>query len=418
MSPIHVVGIGLEGLASLTDATRDLLAQATLLVGSERHLSYVTDFPAPRLPLADLTSTLEQVQEQLQDYPHGPIVILVSGDPLFFGLGRLLLTVFPPDQLTFHPHLSAIQLAFSRLKLPWHDAQVISAHGRSLEQLPPLLQQGKAKIAILTDTTHTPGAIARLLSELDLPLSYQMWVCENLGGPAERVQLVDLDPEHEQPFAPLNLVILLRTQPKFLVPPSPASLPLLGLKDQSFCSFADRPGLMTKREVRVLALAELALQPSQVIWDIGAGTGSVSIEIARLVPDASIYAVEKTAAGLQLIQQNCDRFGVHNIQVVPGMAPKSLVDLPRPNRIFIGGSGGDLPLILDHCQTQLLPEGRIVLAIATLEHLHLALDWFNQHHWSTSLLQVQLSRSVSVAALTRLAPLNPVTLLRATLSRE
>lgn len=426
MTPVHVVGIGLDGAAGLTDSVRQIIAQATLLVGSDRHLSYFPDHPAERLRLGDLTQALQQIQQRLvimngldSSVATAPnrvelplcVVILVSGDPLFFGLGRLLLLELSPAQLTFHPHLSAIQLAFSRVKLPWQDARLISAHGRSLDELAQALQQEVEKIAVLTDGTNTPGAIARLLFSLDVPTDYQIWVCENLGGPEEKIQSLSPETLIHQAFAALNVVVLLRT-PRITSEPSISELPLLGLPDQAFLSFADRPGLMTKREVRVLALAELALQPGQTVWDIGAGTGSVAIEIARLIPQGQVYAVEKTALGLSLIHRNCQRLRVENVISIHGSAPRALKDLPDPDRIFIGGSGGNLLEILDLCQTRLLPSGVLVLALATLEHLHAALEWFSNQGWSASLLQVQLSRSVPIGALTRWVPLNPVTLIK------
>jgi precorrin-6Y C5,15-methyltransferase (decarboxylating) len=191
------------------------------------------------------------------------------------------------------------------------------------------------------------------------------------------------------------------------------ALPMLGVPDRSFLSFGDRPGLMTKREVRILVLGELALQPGQIIWDIGAGTGSVSIEIARLFPTSRVYAIEKTAAGTTLIQQNCDRFQVENAISIHGSAPEALYNLPAPNRIFIGGSGGNLTEILDTCNSRLTASGRLVLALATLEHLNEALGWLSRQQWDYQLLQVQLSRSVPVGPLTRFSPLNPVTILTA-----
>lgn len=170
---------------------------------------------------------------------------------------------------------------------------------------------------------------------------------------------------------------------------------------------------MTKREVRILVLGELALKPGQIIWDIGAGTGSVSIEIARLFPTSKVYAIEKTAAGTALISQNCRRFQVENVISIHGSAPDVLHQLPTPERIFIGGSGGNLSQILDACSS-LAPGGVLVMALATLEHLNTALVWLKAcSNWHYQLLQVQLSRSVPVGQLTRFAPLNPVTILTA-----
>ena len=414
MTQVHVVGIGLDGAVGLTDTGRQLIERATLLVGSDRHLNYFPNHPAPRLVLGDFTQAIREIRTQLAtDDTNKCIVVLVSGDPLFFGLGRLLLEELPREQLTFHPHLSAVQLAFHRIKIPWQDARIISAHGRSLEELIQVLQQGVEKIAVLTDGTNTPNAIARLLLGLDLSVSYEFWVCENLGGIDEQVKCLPLDAVVNEKFAPLNVVVLLR-QSDAEQPLEVESLPLLGLPDETMLSFSDRPGLMTKREVRILILGELALQPEQIIWDIGAGTGSVSIEIARLSATSQVYAIEKTAIGTALIEQNCRRFQVKNVVSIHGSAPDILQQLPTPNRIFIGGSGGNLNLILDTCHARLLPNGVVVLALATVEHLNRTLDWLNSHRWQYRLLQVQLSRSVPVAQLTRFTPLNPVTIVTAT----
>lgn len=413
MSSIYVVGIGLEGAAGLSNTLQQLIDQATLLVGSDRHLSYFPDYEGDRLVLGNFREAIQLIRTRLEK-ASALILILSSGDPLFFGLGRLLLAEFPAAQLTFHPHISSVQLAFSRVKVPWQDAKIVSAHGRSLDELTRALQQGMEKIAILTDPTNTPQTIARLLCSLDLPSQYQLWVCENLGGADEQIRCFSPKaltlPGTIQTFAPLNVVILLQeTAPHAL---NLADLPILGLPDSYFLSFPDRPGLMTKREVRLLILGELALQPGQTIWDIGAGTGSVAVEIARLCPSSQVYAIEQTAIGVSLIQQNGQRFQVKNMIPIHGIAPDALNSLPAPDRIFIGGSSGKLSEILHLCDQRLHPQGTIVLALATLEHLTLALQWLqNSQRWQHRLLQVQLSRSIPIAALTRMNPLNPVTLL-------
>jgi len=415
MTPVHIVGIGLDGTVGLTDAVRQLVEGATLLVGSDRHLSYFPHHPASRLVLGDFTQAIREIRSELATVgTNSRIVVLTSGDPLFFGLGRLLLEELPRSQLTFHPHLSAVQLAFGRIKVPWQDARVISAHGRSLEQLTQSLQQGVEKIAVLTDGTNTPSAIARLLLALDLSNCYEFWVCENLGGIDEQVQCLPVNTVLQEQFAPLNVVVLLRRSNPVDQVLDIGSLPMLGLPDQVFASFSDRPGLMTKREVRILILGELTLQPKQIIWDIGAGTGSVSIEIARLSGTSQVYAIEKTSIGNVLIEQNSRRLQVNNVISIHGTAPDVLQQLPAPNRIFIGGSGGNLNSILDSCDTRLAPGGIVVLALATLEHLNTALGWLKSHCWDYRLLQVQLSRSIPVGQLTRFTPLNPVTILTAT----
>lgn len=413
MTPIHVVGIGLSGQQGLTNAIQAILDQTTLLVGSQRHLDYFPDHSAQQIPLTDFAQGVQAIQQHLRQSSEPLVVVLTSGDPLFFGFGRLLLQTFDADQLCFHPYLSSVQLAFNRLKVPWQDAEVISVHGRSLTPLITALQKGTAKIAVLTDPTHTPAAIARLFLSLDLPIHYEFWVCENLEGADERIQKIAPEILLNLQFSALNIVILLRQAQEKWDKPDLESMPLIGLPDQAFYTFMDRPGLMTKREIRTIALAELHLLQHQVIWDIGSGTGSVAIEIARTTSSSQIYAIEKTALGAQLIFQNCQHFQVNNVHIVHGQAPEALSNLPQPHRIFIGGSGGHLQEILNYCQIQLAPQGIIVLSIATLENFHIAGNWFNHHGWSAEYLQIQLSRSVPVAALTRFTPLNPVMLVRA-----
>jgi precorrin-6Y C5,15-methyltransferase (decarboxylating) len=408
VTPIQVVGIGLDGAAGLTPTVREMVHQASVLVGSDRHLAYFppAELTCDRWPLGDLGALAERLQTWLAAETGKTLVVLASGDPLFFGLGRWLLAVCPPEALTFHPHPSAVQLAFSRVKLPWQEATVVSLHGRQSDRLIQALKQGADPIAVLTDGVNTPGAIARLVQDLALPQTHRLWVCENLGGAAERVQVFTLEDAQAQSFAPLNIVIL-----QVVAVPIPQNLPRIGIEDGAFLGFRDRPGLITKREVRLLVLGALALQPGQVVWDVGAGTGSVSVEIARLVPDSQIFAVEKTAVGAALIQQNAARFATPQVQTSHGSAPAVLADLPDPDRVFIGGSGGNLQAILDVCAERLRAGGCLVCAIATLEHSATLTQWLAEHpQWRSHACQVQLARSVAVGPLTRWSPLNPVTL--------
>lgn len=412
---INIIGIGLDGAAGLSESVRQKVEMATLLVGSDRHLSYFSALGTPRIVLGNFRDAIAEIKRHLT-HPNNSIVVLVSGDPLYYGLGRLLVSELPWEQLQFYPHVSSVQLAFNRLKVHWQDAKVISVHGRPTEELRKTLQQGAEKIAVLTDDRNSPGAIARLLLALDLPTEYQFWTCENLGGTDERVQLWWPEDVEKQTFSPLNVVVLLRESNTEGRGFDLAKMPLLGLPDSSFLSYEDRPGLMTKREVRLLVLGELGLQPGQAIWDIGAGTGSVSIEIARLCPDSTVYAVEKTAMGSSLIEENAKRFGVTNIVSVNGSAPDILHRLPAPDRVFVGGSSGKVRNILSACSIKMSSGGIIVLAFATMEHLSAAIGWVEDRKqsdraWSYRLLQVQLSRSVPVAGLTRFAPLNPVTIM-------
>lgn len=417
MTPIQVVGIGLDGRAGLSQTSLEVIEGATVLVGNLRHLSYFPSTAAEVWPLDDLKAGLERLHGWLADARGRYAVVLASGDPLFFGLGRLLVESLPPDSLTFHPHISSIQLAFSRLKLPWQMATVVSVHGRSAEGLIAPLRRGDALVAALTDTTHTPANLAAMVLSLNLPHTYRFHVCENLGGPEECIYSLSPEAANTKSFAPLNVVVLQRMASL----PDTHQLPLFGLPDGAFATFEDRPGLMTKRDIRLQILGDLALQPNQVIWDIGAGTGSVSVEMNRLCPGSQIYAVEKTAAGTRLIETNRQRLANANLHPVQGKAPDVLASLPTPDRVFIGGSGGYLPAILDACAQRLHCQGRIVLALATLEHTNQVMAWVE--HWQSSpslppwyaqYRQIQVQSSVQVGTLTRWQPLTPITIVTLT----
>jgi len=408
---IEVVGIGLKGATGLTTEVQEIIQQATILAGSDRHLSYFPNLVAKKIVFRNF---IEEINSLKHFWQRGEkIVILTSGDPLFFGLGRLLLENIPTEYLRFHPHLSSIQLAFSRLKIAWQDVKIISLHGRGMEELSPALSQGLPQIALLTDPVNNPVAIARFYLSLSLPITYDFWVCEDLEGEQENItHFADIEALarlNNEDFSPLNVVILIRQE----IVKSLKKLPLFGLPDRAFFSFSDRPNLITKREIRIAILGELDLQENQVIWDIGAGTGSVSIEIARLCPQSSIYAIEKTAMGITLIEKNSQHFGVKNVIPIQGKAPDILATLPQPNRIFIGGSGGKLLDILSICATKLRADGKIALALATLENLQECLSFLQGKNWQYQLLQIQINRSVSVGKFTRWSPLNPVTLVTA-----
>lgn len=402
-----VLGIGLDGPQGLTPAAQAQLEGATVIAGFPSHLKLLGHHPARQICLNnDLDSWVKILQQELA---HRSVVLLTSGDPLLFGLGRLLVNSFPHDQLQFFPHLSSVQLAFSRIQLPWHNATLISIHGRSVHALETALKRSESPIAVLTDSTHSPGAIAGLILDLRLPCSYRMWICSHLG--AETEQVIGLDPQQArgQVFSEPNVVILERVKSETMGD----SWPLLGLADRDFHTVSDQPGLITKQEVRALTLCLLQLPNKGVIWDIGAGTGSLSIEIARLSPQTQIYAIEKTMTGIQLIRQNCQRFHTSNVHPVPGQAPQVLADLPQPHRVILGGGGSQISAILDQVCRVLPPGGILVGNFATLERCWLTQSELQNRGWPVQLLQVNLARSVAIAGSTRFSPLNPVILLQA-----
>ncbi len=425
---VHVVGIGLDGAAGLSASARQIVEMAALLVGSDRHLSYFPQQSCDRWVLEDVTAAILEIRrwlalntnlepnaETFSPPSPQPIVILVAGDPLFYGWGKLLIAQLPAAKLTFHPHVSSMQLAFNRLQIPWQDAHFVGSQGLYFEELTAKLKLGVEKIAVLVDEIHTPAALANLVQALDLPTRYEFWVCENLGSADERVGCRTLLALLEESFAPLSVVVMLRVSGRAVASWDLEKLPLLGIPDGAFIGCGDRPGLTVEREVRVLVLAQLALQPGQVVWDVGAGNGAVSIEVARLFPQSQVYAIEQTVAGISAIEFNNTRFGLQNLLSIHGTAPEILHRLRPPDRVFIGCSGGGLTKILGVCALRLLPGGSMVLVLDVLEDVATVLSWMGDRvrrepHWSYRILQVQLSRSLLAGNLTRFDPLRPVSI--------
>ena len=421
---IAVIGTDAGGLASLPARALALLAQATLVAAPKRLLAELPPWwerqqaagrrqisqPCPTLVATDQPeaafSQLEAARAAGQR-----AVVLASGDPLWFGIGRLLLQRFGPEALAFETAPSSMQLAFARIGRPWQDASWISLHGRDSEALAAALQKRPAALAVLTDP-HQGGAAAvrTLLRASGLEASYAFWLCERLGHPAERVQrlmpaaplAVDLDPH--------NLVLLVAEAPP--APAEPAGLPLFGLEDGLFLQLPDRPGLMTKREVRIQVLADLELPATGVLWDLGAGVGSIGLEALRLRPGLELWALEQRGGSASLIRANAERLGVSPAGVVEGRAPEALAELPDPDRVVIGGGGSERAAVLAAVIERLRPGGRVVIPLATIEALAELRPLLERAGFALGVSQHQAWRGAPLADGTRLAPLNPVLVLK------
>jgi precorrin-6Y C5,15-methyltransferase (decarboxylating) len=335
-------------------------------------------------------------------------VVLASGDPLWFGIGRLLLDGLPSEQLRFHPAPSSLQLAFARIGRPWQDASWLSLHGRDPEPLAARLQQRPAALAVLTDPNRGGAEVVRLcLRAAGLEQAYGFWLCERLGHPAERVQRLAPGDPLPPVLDPLHLVVLVAERPEV-----PEQLPLFGLPDGVFLQHPDRPGLMTKREVRIQLLADLNLPAEGVLWDIGAGVGSVGLEALRLRPALQLWALEQRGGSRALIEANAERLGVRPAGVVEGRAPEALAALPDPQRVLLGGGGRERQAVLQVVLARLQPGGVVVIPLATLEALAELRPLLEQAGLVVSVQQLQAWRGSPLADGTRLAPLNPVLVLR------
>ncbi len=413
---LEVIGSDAGGLASLPPAAAALVRQADLLAAPARLLPGLRQALAeePKPPELVASDRPEQLFPQLEGALAAgrAVVLLASGDPLWFGIGRLLLGRFPPECLRFHPAPSSLQLAFARLGRPWQDAEWLSLHGRDPEPLAARLQQRPAALAVLTDPSRGGAEeVRRILAASGLEAAYAVWLCERLGHPEERV--LRLAPRAGLPadLDPLHLVLLIAEPPP---PPNPASLPLFGLDDGLWLQQPDRPGLMTKREVRIQLLADLELPASGVLWDVGAGVGSVGLEALRLRPGLELWALERRGGSAALIRANAERLDVEPAGVLEGDALTVLQQggPPDPDRVLLGGGGRQRLALLEIVLRRLRPLGQVVIPLATLEALAELRPALERAGLRVQVSQLQAWRGSPLADGTRLAPLNPVLVLK------
>jgi precorrin-6Y C5,15-methyltransferase (decarboxylating) len=420
---VTVIGTDAFGLAGLPVPSLALVRAADMLLAPRRLLAELEPWwrqeqAAGRIPAAQPCPQLlasdrpEQIFAPLERALAAgrSAVLLASGDPLWFGIGRLLLQQFGPERLRFHPAPSSLQLAFARIGRPWQDASWISLHGREPEPLAARLQQRPAALAVLTDPSRGGAAAVRtILAASGLEAAYSLWLCERLGHPAERVQWLAPQAPLPADLDPLHLVLLIAEPPP--APADPAALPLFGLADGLYLQHDDRPGLMTKREVRIQLLADLELPERGVLWDIGAGVGSVGLEALRLRPGLAAWFVEQRGGGASLIAAHAARLGVTPAGVVEGRAPEALAALPDPDRVLLGGGGRERAAVLAVVLERLRPGGLVVIPLATVEALAELRPLLERAGCAVAVAQHQAWRGAPLADGTRLAPLNPVLVL-------
>jgi precorrin-6B C5,15-methyltransferase / cobalt-precorrin-6B C5,C15-methyltransferase len=397
MNKVKVIGIGDDGAEGLFPLYRQWINDTEVLAGGERQLAFFPDHPGEKIPFqGGLKEALERIADAAATRS---VAVLASGDPLFYGVAGLIVRRLGAEHVEVHPHLSSLQLAFARMGESWQDAHVESVHGRSIQGLAQRID-GKEKVALLTDGTHTPAAIAAYLLRFKMT-EYRAFIAENLGGRDERCGWYELEELAEAECSPLNVMILKRK--------TGAAVPRwsLGMEDAEFFQRKPDKGLITKREVRVLSLSELRLQPDSVVWDIGAGSGSVAVEAAKIAYRGKVFAVEKNEEDLDNITANQVKFRA-DFPVLHAKAPAGLEKWPDPDAVFIGGSGGELAELLRLCCRRLQADGRIVVNAATLETLNGTREVLQQEGFESRITMVQAARSKPILNLTRLEGFNPV----------
>lgn len=359
------------------------LPAAGLYVGGRRNLAALT--PAARM--VEIGGNLEPALSAIDAEP-GRVCVLASGDPGFFGIVRALAARFGPDVLEVHPAPSSVSVAFARLGLPWDDAVVVSAHGRPLGEA-ARVAAGSAKAAVLVSPDAPPEALGKEL--LNLTVAASVVVASRLGLDGESVTRTDVAGLAAGTWDPLSVVVLLQGDPV----PVGAGLAW----GRPHTAFAHRAGMITKAEVRATALGKLELPATGVLWDVGAGSGSVAIEAALLAPALRVYAIERRPDDADRTEANAIGLGAA-VTVIRGAAPRALDALPAPDRVFVGGGG---LAVIDHVLEELRPMGRVVATYAAIDRAAAAADRLG------NLVQLAVNRGERLPdGGWRLVPDNPV----------
>jgi precorrin-6Y C5,15-methyltransferase (decarboxylating) len=352
---VTVVGIGADGWDGLGAAGRAALAGADVILGGRRQLALLpAELTAERV--AWPTPMLPALPSLLADHAGRRLCVLASGDPMWFGVGARIAAILGPARTRVVPHPSAISLACARLGWPVEGVEVISAVGRDLDRVRRLLQPGRSLLVLSADAT-TPAALAATLAGAGFGPS-ELTVLESVGAPSERRTAGTAAVWAPPPGDPLNLVAV-------RVIAGPDARPLStapGLPDDAF----DHDGALTKREARALALARLAPLRGELLWDVGAGSGSIAIEWLRADPSCRAIAVEGRPDRAERISRNAATLGVPGLTILVGRAPETLIDLPTPDAVFVGG-GVSAPGLLDACYDRLAGGGRLVAHAVTIE---------------------------------------------------
>jgi precorrin-6Y C5,15-methyltransferase (decarboxylating) len=402
-----ILGIGDDGLAGLTEFARRELEQADMILGAPATLRLLGGAPGKRVALeADMPSVIRQVREALT--AHRPVLVS-SGDPLFYGIARYLCDRLGKELFEVVPHVSSMQLAFARVKESWEEAYLTSLAGRPIEAIIDRIRTAE-KVGVFSSDEYPPSRVAKALIERGIDY-FRAYVCENLGSPDERVTQAELADLATMDFDPLNVMILVRKPNRPDRARRAGRQRLFGNPDDAFAQSQPKSGLITQAEVRSIALAQLDIRPTSVIWDIGAGSGSVSIEAAQLAFQGEVYAIEPDPGDVALIRANAESFGVPNVRTVVGRAPEALASLPEPDAVFVGGTGRHVSEVLRAAFDRLAPGGHLAVNVATIDGLATAHQTLRELASDVGLWNVSVARGIEQMDRVRFQAVNPTFLL-------
>jgi precorrin-6Y C5,15-methyltransferase (decarboxylating) len=376
MGRIFIIGVGPGSEELLTPAAVKAIEESEVLVGGKEVLKKFNGREKKAVG-----SDLGGVMDYIRGNRSKRIGVLTSGDPCFYSLLGRILKKFPREEVEIIPGISSLQLCFARIKETMNDATLVSLHGRSLDEL--LTVMGSKKLVVLTDNKSPANAVAEYLLKFGAG-NRSAYVGENLGRKMERITDGNLKDIAKRKFSENAVMVVINEGTErweYLTP---------GIPEELF----DRGNApMTKAEVRAVTLSKLRLREDCVVYDIGAGTGSISIEAGLRARKGTVYAVEKDDGRVELIRKNISKFGLVNVRVVNGEAPEALMDLPVADRIIIGGSGGRLAEVLRRCDEKLVKEGLMVMNFIALESLNDALSVMEKLGYEYGVTQLIVNKS-------------------------
>ncbi len=387
---LHIIGIGEDGMDGLTPATRAVIEAAEVIVGGARHHVLAAN---PAAETLSWPSPFDALMDELETRKGKRVVVLATGDPLWFSVGTRIGRHFAPGEITFHPQLSAFQLAAARMGWSMADLETLTVHGRPVEQMIAFIQPD-ARLLILTTGAETPAQIARFLTERGFGQS-RMTVLAAMGGADEaRFDGVAESWAHKVPAFNTLAVECVAAPDAALLPRVP------GLPDEVFT----HDGTMTKREVRAATLAKLMPMRGGLLWDVGCGCGSVAVEWMRAARYSKAIGIEPRADRRTMAAENALALGVPALQLVDGTVPEALEGLEPPDAIFIGGGLSEASF--KACWRALRPLGRMVANAVTLESQAILAELHKAH--GGDLVQISVSRAEGLGGLTGWKPMRPV----------
>ncbi|HEX3607187.1 MAG TPA: precorrin-6y C5,15-methyltransferase (decarboxylating) subunit CbiE [Candidatus Dormibacteraeota bacterium] len=393
LQPVVVVGVPVAGLVGLDERGREALAAATVLCGARRHLDEVPAHGVERVEIGDVAACVDRLRRR---GPEELAVVLATGDPLLFGIGATLVRALGGAEVTVIPAVSAVQEVFARARLPWDGCRLLSAHGRDPgPAIAATLAAGAA--AILCDPDNRPEVLAAELLRAGLG-DCRAVVAERLGGPVERVVDTTLATVAAGAFDGHSVLLVDRGEAA-----APAAGGDFGRPE---AAYAHTGGMITRAEVRAVVLSRLRPAGARVIWDVGAGSGSIGIEAVGLAAEARLWSVERDPMQVEHLRENAAAHVPGAVQVVEGAAPEALDGLPAPDRVVIGGHGGRLGEILGVVRARLRPGGRVVGSFATLDGVLVARAALGD--WTPEVSQVSIARGIPAGRGLRLRAEDPV----------